>query len=125
MLCNASLKKSTRALSERALPFTKTSEGVVAAIRLIPKAKQNRFSGLMRLDNGAVVLKVSVTVGPEKGMANKALFKLLTKTWGVGMQSLSLIQGKKNRNKLILIAGEPDNLFSELVAWVNTFESHH
>ena len=79
----------------------------------------------MRLDNGAVVLKVSVTVAPEKGMANKELFKLLTKTWGVSMQSLSLIQGKKNRNKLILIAGEPDNLFSELVVWVNTFESHH
>ncbi len=79
----------------------------------------------MRLDNGAVVLKVSVTIAPEKGKANKALLKLLTKTWGVGMQSLTLIQGKKNRNKLILIAGEPDNLFSELVAWVNTFESHH
>ena len=45
----------------------------------------------MQLDNGAVVLKVSVTVAPEKGMANKALFKLLTKTWGVSMQSLSLI----------------------------------
>ena len=67
----------------------------------------------MRLDNGAVVLKVFVTVAPEKGMANKELFKLLTKTWGVSMQSLSLIQGKKNRNKLNLIAGEPDNLFFE------------
>ena len=41
------------------------------------------------------------------------------------MQSLSLIQGKKNRNKLILIPGEPDNLFSALVVWVNTFESDH
>jgi len=58
-------------------------------------------------------------------MANKAHFKLLTKTWGVDMQSLSLIQGEKNRNKSILIAGEPDKLFSELVAWVNTFESQH
>ena len=68
----------------------------------------------MRLDNGAVVLKVSVTVAPEKGMANKALFKLLTKTWGVSMQSLSLIQGIKNRNQLSLIAGEPDNFFRNL-----------
>ena len=112
-------------MSEHRRPFTKTSEGVVAAIRLIPKARQNRVSGLMWLDNGAVVLKVSITVAPEKGMANKAVFKLLTKTWGVIMQSLSLIQGKKNRNKLILIAGEPDNRFSELVVWVNTFKSHH
>jgi len=78
-------------LFERRRPFTKTSEGVVAAIRLIPKARQNRVSGPMRLDNGAVVLKVSVTIAPEKGKANKALLKLLTKTWGVGMQSLSLI----------------------------------
>ncbi len=107
-------------MSEASLPFRKTPDGITANIRLTPKASKNAIIGLNRLADGSVVLKVSITAVPEKGKANKALLKLLSKTWGVGMRSLCLIKGAKDRNKTVLIDDADGQTFQTLSIWAQT-----
>jgi uncharacterized protein (TIGR00251 family) len=90
---------------------------VGVAVRLTPKASSDRIVGFERLADGSVALKVSVTAVPEKGKANRALLKLLSKSWGVGMRSFELIRGAKDRNKTVLVAGDPQALLGRLSAW--------
>ncbi|MBT6094773.1 MAG: DUF167 domain-containing protein [Rhodospirillaceae bacterium] len=109
-------------MSKASLPFRQTADGIAAHIRLTPKASKNAINGLDRLADGAVVLKVSVTAVPEKGKANKALLKLLSKTWGVGMRSLRLIKGTKDRNKTVLVDDADGQTFQILCDWAQTLE---
>jgi len=106
----------------RNLPFSKSADGVLVTLHLIPKARQERISGLERRADDTVLLKVAVTAVPEKGKANKALLKLLSQTWGVGMRSLCLIRGQKDRYKTVLVEGEPAATFSRLVDWARELE---
>ena len=107
-------------MPDETLPFSKTPDGVRAEIRLTPKASANKIAGVASRNDGTAQLRVSVTAVPEKGKANKALLKLLSKSWGVGMRSLSLISGAKDRNKAVLIAGEPDAVYRSLVDWMKS-----
>lgn len=107
-------------MANERLPFDKTRNGIVAAIRLTPKARRDTIAGIAERDDGRVVLKVAVSAVPEKGKANAALLKLLSKTRGVGMRSLRLISGSKNRNKAVLISGEPDHLYAMLAQWAKS-----
>ena len=104
-------------MSDGKLPFSITSDGVLVAIRLTPKASQNRILGLDVRDDGSVFLKAAVTAVPEKGKANKALLKLLSQSWGVGMRRLNLIRGDKDRYKTTLVSGEANQLIEQLTAW--------
>jgi uncharacterized protein (TIGR00251 family) len=104
------------------LPFAVTTDGVAVTIRLTPKASADRIVGIERLADGTPALKVSVTAVPETGKANKALLKLLSKSWGVGMRSLELTRGAKDRNKIVLVTGDPDALLGVLAAWASRLE---
>ncbi len=106
-----------------ALPFIKTADGIVVTIRLTPKASRDRVIGLDKLSDGTVVLKVAVTAVPEKGKANKALLKLLAKSWGVGIQRLDLIRGAKDRIKTVLVTDDPASGLRKLTAWADGFET--
>ena len=64
-------------------------------------------------------LKAAVTAVPEKGRANKSLLKLLSKSWGVGMQRLTLIAGAKDRNKTIQVAGDTAETLALLKKWLS------
>jgi uncharacterized protein (TIGR00251 family) len=105
------------------LPFTAHPDGVLVVVHLTPKARHARVSGLERRADESVALKVAVTAVPEKGKANKALLKLLSKTWGVGMQSLRLIRGQKDRYKTVLIEGDPVTTLNRVVGWGRELES--
>ena len=59
----------------------------------MPKAGRTRIEGIVVDAGGGAQLKVSVTAVPKKGKANKALLKLLSKEWGVGIRGLRLITG--------------------------------
>ena len=109
-------------LSKTNLPFSKVNDGIVATIRLTPRARQNRITGLGHLEDGALVIKAYVTAPPDKGKANKALLKLLSNIWGVGTRSLSLIEGSRDRYKSVLIIGEVNILMPKLAAWLETIK---
>ena len=52
--------------------------GIVVSVRVQPNASKDRLVG-----EYAEQLKIAVTVAPEKGKANKAVIKVLSKWLGV------------------------------------------
>ena len=84
------------------------------AIRLTPRARADRLEGIARLADGAAVLKVSVTAPPLEDRANDALLQLLAREWDLPRRDLALVGGRKSRNKVIRIAGEPAALMRRL-----------
>ena len=68
------------------------------ALRVTPKAKQNR---VIRLDS--THYKIWVTAAPEQGKATAAAIKLLSAELGIAPSLLSLISGATSRNKLVEI----------------------
>ena len=109
-------------MSKTNLPFYRANDGIVAALRLTPRARQNRVTGLGHLEDGTLVIKAYVTAPPDKGKANKALLKLLSNIWRIGTRSLKLIEGSKDRYKSVLIIGEANILMPKLNAWLKTIK---
>ena len=86
-----------------------TPEGVTLPVKLIPNAGRDEIVGW---ENDA--LKIRITSVPEKGKANAHLIKLLAKSLKVSKSAISIMQGEKNRQKTLLIKGDPDAIGSQL-----------
>jgi len=78
------------------------------AVRLTPKASQNKIQGWVQDAAGNRVLKASVTAVPEKGKANAALIELLAKNWKIPRSAITLFKGETDRNKILIIKGNFD-----------------
>jgi len=87
------------------------------SIRLTPNAAKDRIDGIVADAQGNGVLRIAVTAVPEQGRANKAMIKFLAKTWRFPKSSLSLIQGAKDRNKVLTIEGDTVQRYAYLLAW--------
>ncbi|MEK7820517.1 MAG: DUF167 family protein [Pseudomonadota bacterium] len=96
-------------------PFTPTPQGVRVRVRLTPKASADRIDGVRADAAGGVALKVAVTAVPEDGRANAALIALLAKAWRVPKTAITLVAGAGNRNKTLLVAGDPQGLLPILL----------
>jgi uncharacterized protein YggU (UPF0235/DUF167 family) len=99
-------------------PVRRAENGVKVAIRLTPKAKANRISGIAVQADGAPILKASVTAVPERSKANAALISLLAKAWRLPKSAFTLAAGTTDRRKTIHIAGDPGTLKHILDDWV-------
>lgn len=66
-------------------------------IKVIPNAKRERIE---KSDSG---LRVYVCAPPEKGKANKATIKLISKELKIPKSKIEIISGEKNREKIIKI----------------------
>lgn len=47
--------------------------------------------------------KIFVTAVPEDGKANKAIVRLLAKTWGIAKSSIEMTAGEHHRDKTFII----------------------
>ena len=74
-------------------------------VKLTPNAKQNAIMGWETDEHRDAILKVSVTAIPEKGKANAALIKLLSKTYKIPKSSIKITKGDTNRLKTLEIDG--------------------
>lgn len=102
--------------------FSTRDDCVVLTVRLQPAAAAERILGIVEDAAGDSMLKVAVTAPPEKGKANAALVKLLSKRWKIPKSEISIIKGVTERRKTVHIAVSPDRLRSQL----NThFEGFH
>ncbi len=90
------------------------SKGVTLSVRLQPAARKSEIVGLRELDDTSSVLLVRVTAPPEKGKANAALLKLLSKHFAIPRKDLSLLLGEVDRRKVILITGDKDRVTQAL-----------
>ena len=87
--------------------MTNSVQNLRLAVRLTPKASRNAIQGWAEDAAGNRFLKVGVTVVPEKGKANKALIALLAKEWDIPKNSIEIVRGETDRNKLLVLSGIP------------------
>ncbi len=91
-----------------------SGSGISFHVRLTPKAAANKIDRLERGAGGEPRLRASVTTVPEKGKANAALIKLLSKTIGLPKRDIQLIAGETSRNKVIGLRGDPQKLMTDV-----------
>ena len=84
---------------------------LVLSLYIQPGAKNTRFSGLH-----GNALKVSLSVQPIEGKANKALIRFLADCFQVAVNKVSIKRGAKSRYKLVEIEQstiDPDSFLKE------------
>jgi len=94
-------------------------DGVRVSVRLTPKGRRDAVEGLAATAAGGAEIRASVTAVPENGKANKAVIKLLSKTWKVPKTSIDLISGETDRHKVFMISGDAKSI---LLRIAHTFE---
>ncbi|MCP4265371.1 MAG: YggU family protein [Candidatus Brocadiaceae bacterium] len=84
-------------------------DGIVVSVKVQPNASKDRVVG-----EHAEQLKIAVTVAPEKGKANKAVIKVLSKSLGVKSSDIEILSGETSRDKKVLIRNITKEGFSKL-----------
>ena len=82
------------------LTLTATEAGTLIRIKAKPNARHNQINGVI---DG--MLKVSVTTAPEKGKANKAIIKLLSKTLRIPSSRFEIVAGATSSMKKVMAIG--------------------
>jgi uncharacterized protein (TIGR00251 family) len=80
--------------------ITVTSDGVVIAVRVIPRASRSGVAGTR--DNA---LLVRLTSPPVEGAANAELIEILADTLEVPRRSVTIVSGTTSKQKRVRIAG--------------------
>ncbi len=78
--------------------FRAVDGGIVFSVKVQPNASIDRVVG-----EHADQLKISVTVAPEKGKANKAVVKVLSKWLDVKSSDIQIVSGEMSRDKKVFI----------------------
>jgi uncharacterized protein (TIGR00251 family) len=91
-----------------------TRNGLSVAIRLSPRARSDRLLGIVATAEGGRAVKASVTAPAQDGQANEALLQLLARAWRLPRRDLSIVVGAASRNKIVRVAGDPDELIAKL-----------
>lgn len=68
-------------------------------IKVIPKSSINAIIGF-----DEDILKVKLTAVPEKGLANRALITLLSKTLKIPKSDITILKGETSSSKILRIA---------------------
>lgn len=101
-----------------ASPLRAAKDGWRLALWVTPKSSRTEVSGLRVAADGAVALAVKVTAPPDKGKANKAVIEVIAKAAAVPKSAVQLLSGETDRNKTLLITGNP----AAIQALIATFQ---
>ena len=100
-------------------PLRQGRGGLLLAVRVTPKSSRDDVTGLHTAADGAVSLAVKVTAPPDKGKANKAVIETIARAAGLPKSALSLVSGETDRNKTLLVTGNPAGLEALIARNVN------
>ena len=84
--------------------------GIVVSVKVQPNASKDRVVG-----GHTEQLKIAVTVAPEKGKANMAVIKVLSKWLGVKSSDIQIISGEKSRDKKVFIRNINEEDFNRVI----------
>jgi len=90
------------------VPWRPVDGGVALVARVTPNAGATRIEGIETRDDGSAVLRIRVSVPPDKGKANKAVVALLAEALGVSKSAISITAGETARQKTVHIAGNAE-----------------
>jgi uncharacterized protein (TIGR00251 family) len=82
------------------LRLTTDSRGVILPVRVHAQGRRN---GIIGARDG--MLRVAVTVAPEKGKANRAVADVLSRALGVPKSNIELVAGETSPRKRFLVVG--------------------
>lgn len=85
------------------LPLTADGDGCILAVHATPRARKDAIETTETDAAGQLWLRVRVTAAPEDGKANKAVIKLLAKSWKIAPSCFRLVSGDAARHKRIRI----------------------
>lgn len=84
------------------------------AVRLTPKGRRDAIEGIAATADGGAEIKASVTAVPEDGKANRALVKLLSKSWGIPKSDIAIVSGATDRHKVLSLACDPERILPRI-----------
>ena len=84
--------------------------GIVVSVKVQPNASKDRVIG-----EHADQIKIAVTVAPEKGKANKAVIKVLSKWLGIKSSDIQIVSGETLREKKVFIKNINDENITRLL----------
>lgn len=87
-------------------PWAISAEGLVLTVRLTAKSGRDAIDGVARLADGRSVLKARVRAAASNGEANRALVRLLARTFDIAPGNVALVAGATSRLKRLLIRGD-------------------
>ena len=93
------------------LELSEDERGTRLRLRVRAAGRENAVLGIH-----AGALKISVTVAPEKGKANRALRTLLARTLGVPVSSIGLLAGHGSPLKTVHVGLGADELRERLAS---------
>ena len=100
-------------------PLRPGKGGLLLSLRVTPKASRDEVAGLHVAADGAVSLAVRVTAVPDRGKANKAVIETLARACGLPKSVFQLVSGETDRNKTILVSGNPAAIEALIARIVN------
>jgi uncharacterized protein (TIGR00251 family) len=75
-------------------------DAAILAVRVTPGAKLNAVTAIKE-----GVWNIKIAAPPVEGRANEELVVFLSKKLGIHRNSLNIIKGQSNRNKLVSVSG--------------------
>lgn len=90
--------------------LTSTREGVLLAVRVVPRAAR---AGLAGTRDDALLVRLNAA--PVEGAANAELIEVLADALGVPKRAVSITVGERSRRKTVLIRGlSADDIASKI-----------
>ena len=86
------------------------------SVRVTPNAGRDAVEEVETGADGRSYLKVRVRAIPDKGEANRAVIALVAKRAGVAKSAVTLLSGETQRQKILRIEGDPEDLIARLGA---------
>jgi uncharacterized protein len=101
-----------------ALPYRRTPEGVMLAVRLVPRANRNGLDGIVVGAEGRTVLQLRLVAPPVEGAANAALVTFLAKALELRNAAVTIRSGARSRSKIVNLAGDGAAIERRLAGWI-------
>lgn len=80
-------------------------EDLILAVRLTPRSARDAIGGAWEDEKGARWLQAQVRAVPEKGLANRALIRLIAKRVHIPAKDIRIESGDTARLKRLRLAG--------------------
>lgn len=99
-------------------PLTADARGARLAVRVSPRASSDEVTGVERDAEDRLWVIARVRAIPDRNKANVAIVKLIADEIGLAKSYVSVLSGTTNRNKVLLIEGDPGEIVPLLSEWL-------
>ena len=81
--------------------ITRTADGILIALRVLPGAKHTSIDG----PYGESAIRLRVMAPPVDGKANVQIEHFLAELLGISRSDVAVVKGASSRNKVVLVHG--------------------